>query len=128
LKIRDTVDYVRYRIEHAGGDPEIFRKSACAVVHYFSRGIPRLINTLCDFSLVYAYADETRHVDAKMVMDVVRDKQKGGIFPMREEEDEEAARIRTQLKQKLNLDIKPMLAKKDIFNNVESSKEIEDLF
>jgi type II secretory pathway predicted ATPase ExeA len=128
LTVKDTIDYIRYRIEHAGGNPDIFLRSACAVVHYYSRGIPRLINTLCDFALVYAFADEIHQIGAKMVMDVVRDKQKGGIFPMRQDEDEEAVRIRTQLKQKLNLDIKPMLAKKDIFNNVESSKEIEDLF
>lgn len=128
LKVKDTMDYIRYRIEHAGGDPDIFLRSACAVIHYYSRGIPRLINTLCDFSLVYAYADEVCQVGAKMVLDVVRDKQKGGIFPMRKEEDEEAVRIRNHLKKKLNLDIKPILAKKDIFQQVEDSKEIEDLF
>lgn len=125
LKLNDTIDYIRYRIEHAGGNPDMFHRSACAVVHYYSRGIPRLINTLCDFALVYAYADEVNEVGAKLVLDVVKDKQKGGIFPMREEEDEEAVRIREQLKRKLNLDIKPMLAKKDIFE--ETSEEI-DLF
>ncbi len=125
LSLKDTIDYIKFRIEHAGGDPEIFLRSACAVVHYYSRGIPRLINTLCDFALVYAYADEIEQVNAKMILEVVRDKQKGGIFPMRDEEDEEAARIRAQLKRKLNLDITPMLAKKDIFEEVE---EMEDLF
>jgi hypothetical protein len=128
LKVKDTIDYIKYRIEHAGGDPDIFLRSACAIVHYYSRGIPRLINTLCDFALVYAYADEIDQVGAKMVLDVVRDKQKGGIFPMRDEEDEEAARIRTQLKRKLNLDIKPMLAEKDIFEETEDKDELEDLF
>jgi carbamoylphosphate synthase large subunit len=83
---------------------------------------------LCDFALVYAYADEIDQIGAKMVLDVVRDKQKGGIFPMRDEEDEEAARIRVQLKRKLNLDIKPMLAKKDIFEDSEDKEELEDLF
>lgn len=125
LKLADTVEYIRYRIEHAGGDPDIFLKSACAVVHYYSRGIPRLINTLCDFALVYAFAGEQLHVDAKLVLDVVRDKQKGGIFPMRKEEDEEAAKIRLQLKNKLGLDIKPMLVTKDIF---QEELEQKDLF
>ncbi len=124
LKLPDTIEYIRYRIEHAGGDPEIFLKSACAVVHYYSRGIPRLINTLCDFSLVYAFAEEQRHVDAKLVLDVVRDKQKGGIFPMRREEDEEATRIRMQLENKLGLEIKPMLATKDIFQDELEHKEL----
>lgn len=125
LKIKDTIDYIKFRIEHAGGDPDIFLRSACAVVHYYSRGIPRLINSLCDFALVYAYADEIRQIGAKMVLEVVRDKQKGGIFPRRGKEDEEAARIRVQLKRKLDLDIKPMLAKKDIF---EEKEDMDDLF
>jgi hypothetical protein len=128
LKVKDTIDYIKYRIEHAGGDPDIFLRSACAIIHYYSRGIPRLINTLCDFALVYAYADEIDQIGAKMVLDVVRDKQKGGIFPMRDEEDEEAARIRTQLKRKLNLDIKPMMAKKDIFEDSGDKDELDDMF
>ncbi len=128
LRVKDTIDYIRYRVEHAGGDPDIFLRSSCAVIHYYSRGIPRLINTLCDFALVYAYADEVPQIGAKMVLEVVRDKQKGGIFPMRDEEDEEAARIRTQLKRKLNLEIKPLLAKKDIFKEVEEVEDMEDLF
>jgi len=125
LKLQDTIGYIKYRIEHAGGDPGIFLKSACAVVHYYSCGIPRLINTLCDFALVYAFAEEQRQVDAKLVLDVVRDKQKGGIFPMRKDEDEEAAKIREQIKGKLGLDIKPLLVEKDIFQD---KQEQIDLF
>ena len=124
LMLMDTVEYIKYRIEHAGGDPEIFLRSACAVVHYYSRGIPRLINTLCDFALVYAFAEEQRQVNAKLVLDVVRDKQKGGIFPMRKDEDEEAAKIRIQLKNKLGLDIKPLLVTKDIFQDGQKELDI----
>jgi len=117
LKLQDTIEYIKYRIEHAGGDPDIFLKSACAVVHYYSRGIPRLINTLCDFALVYAFAEEQLQVDVQLVLDVVKDKQKGGIFPMRRDEDEEAVRIRKLIKVKLGLDIKPSLVEKDIFQD-----------
>jgi general secretion pathway protein A len=125
LKLQDTIEYIKYRIEHAGGDPDIFLKSACAVVHYYSRGIPRLINTLCDFALVYAFAEEQRRVEAPLVLDVVRDKQKGGIFPMRKDEDEEAIKIREQINGRLGLNMKPMLAEKDIF---QGDKEQVDLF
>ncbi len=125
LKLQDTIEYIKYRIEHAGGDPGIFQKSACAVVHYYSRGIPRLINTLCDFALVYAFAEEQLHIDVKLVLDVVRDKQKGGIFPMRKDEDEEAVKIREVIKGKLGLDVKPLLIEKDIFQD---KQEQIDLF
>ncbi|MCP4128318.1 MAG: AAA family ATPase [Gammaproteobacteria bacterium] len=125
LKLQDTIEYIRYRIEHAGGDPGIFYNAACAVIHYYSRGIPRLINTLCDFALVYAFAEEQHRVDVKLVLDVVRDKQKGGIFPMRKAEDEEAKKIREVVKKKLGLDVKPLLIEKDIFQD---EQEQVDLF
>jgi len=125
LKLQDTIEYIKYRIEHAGGDPGIFLKSACAVVHYYSRGIPRLINTLCDFALVYAFAEEQLQVDVQLVLDVVKDKQKGGIFPMRRDEDEEAVKIREQIKGKLGLDVMPSLVEKDIFQD---NTEQIDLF
>ncbi|MCP3670180.1 MAG: AAA family ATPase [Gammaproteobacteria bacterium] len=115
LKLQGTIEYIKYRIQHAGGDPGIFYNAACAVIHYYSRGIPRLINTLCDFSLVYAFAEEQLHVDVKLVLDVVRDKQKTGIFPMRNGEDEEAKKIRRLIKEKLGLDVKPILIEEDIF-------------
>ncbi len=124
LKLKDTIEYIKYRIKHAGGNPGIFPKSACAVVHYYSRGIPRLINTLCDFALVYAFADEQLKVDAKLVLDVVRDKQKGGIFPMRKDEDEEAVKIRELIKAKLGLNIKPSLIDKDIFQDKLEQKDL----
>jgi len=59
------------------------------------------------------------------VLDVVRDKQKGGIFPMRKDEDAEAVKIREQINGRLGLDMKPLLVEKDIFQD---KQEQIDLF
>jgi general secretion pathway protein A len=41
----------------AGATREIFTPAACECVHLASRGIPRLVNQICDYALVYAYTD-----------------------------------------------------------------------
>jgi general secretion pathway protein A len=49
-------------------------------VHQASRGIPRVINTVCDMALVYAYASGQHHVDKPTVEEVLRDRAATGIL------------------------------------------------
>jgi general secretion pathway protein A len=61
LNVADTAVYVSHRIRIAGGRPEIFSDGAMRRLFGLSRGIPRLINTIADRSLLAAYSrDETR--------------------------------------------------------------------
>ncbi len=106
LKLDETMEYIQARLDHVGSNKSLFTKDACAVIHYYSRGVPRLINTLCDFSLVYAFAEDRQRVNTELVIDVIKDKQQGGIFPMRTEEDAEASKIRLHLSKK-NIHIGP---------------------
>ncbi len=82
LSESETAGYIRHRLQVAGGDPDIFTPRACAAIHRYSNGVPRLINLLCDTALVYGYADQKARIDAKLVTDVAREKQQGGIFPV----------------------------------------------
>ncbi|HXL46510.1 MAG TPA: AAA family ATPase, partial [Candidatus Binatia bacterium] len=53
--------YVQHRMEIAGQRQPIFSKQAVRAAHRLSRGIPRLLNTICDRALLGAYATgETR--------------------------------------------------------------------
>jgi general secretion pathway protein A len=82
LDLQETRSYIHHRIKVVGGDGmRIFDFAACDAVYEHSQGIPRLINLLCDTALVYGFAEQKKKIDACMVDDVVRDKQKGGIFP-----------------------------------------------
>lgn len=63
-----TERYITYRIQKAGPFSKVaFEESAVARIYYFSRGIPRLINTLCDFILVLAYLKGSRLITRRMV-------------------------------------------------------------
>ncbi len=81
LDREETRGYIRHRVLYAGCiNPELFSDTACDVVYAQTNGTPRLINLLCDTVLVYAYAVQRQTVDAKLVEEAARDKQKGGLF------------------------------------------------
>jgi general secretion pathway protein A len=77
----ETANYIRHRIQVAGGNPNIFSDIACQAVHRYSNGVPRLINLLCDTALVYGYAEQQQQIGANLVVQVAKEKQAGGIFP-----------------------------------------------
>jgi len=82
LTAAETIDYVRHRLKVAGATRvNIFRTAALQLVHASSRGIPRLVNQLCDTALVYGYAEQRERIDAELMRDVIRDRCEGGIFP-----------------------------------------------
>ncbi|HDK81711.1 MAG TPA: DUF2075 domain-containing protein [Nitrospirae bacterium] len=43
-----TSDYIKYRLKVAGTEEEVFSPEAITAVHHYSKGVPRLINTVCD--------------------------------------------------------------------------------
>lgn len=82
LDLQETRAYIYHRIKVVGGDGgRTFEAGACAAIHEHSRGVPRLINLLCDTALVYGFAEQKRTIDARTVNEVAHDKRKGGIFP-----------------------------------------------
>ncbi|MCC6208474.1 MAG: AAA family ATPase [Gammaproteobacteria bacterium] len=89
LDLQSTSDYIRHRLTVAGGDPDLFDAAACVSVYYYTRGVPRLINVLCDTALVCGYADQKSRIDADLIHDVVRDRSVGGILPVWEGDPEE---------------------------------------
>lgn len=88
LNAQETRDYIAHRCKTAGGKPDLFSDQACELVYRFTGGVPRLINLLCDTVLVYGYAEQRQRLDASLVRDVARDKQKSGLFPIKELADD----------------------------------------
>lgn len=99
LSLEDTLGYIRHRVSVAGGDPQLFSDSACCAVYYYAQGVPRLINVLCDLSLVFAYAEEQRLVDMDTVIDVAQARALTGLGPFRAEPDDKS---RSEVKRLLN--------------------------
>ncbi len=97
LSSNETVQYVRHRIRVAGGSRYIFDIFAILAIYYFSGGVPRLINTLCDYALVHAYAEDKEVVDVGVALDVVAGKRIGGVQRLAESSaDREHARLAVQ--------------------------------
>ncbi|NWF91285.1 MAG: AAA family ATPase [Syntrophaceae bacterium] len=60
--------YIYQRLQVAGANGNItFSKSALDETYKFSKGIPRLINLLCDRSLLGGFVDQTHHIDKGIV-------------------------------------------------------------
>jgi general secretion pathway protein A len=70
-----TRAYVLSRLERAGApaEPPIFSDEALSKLFEYSRGIPRIINNLCENTMVSAFSCEQRPVTAEMVTDVAAD-------------------------------------------------------
>jgi general secretion pathway protein A len=70
-----THAYILSRLERAGApaEPPIFSEEALAKIYEYSRGIPRIINNLCENSMVSAFANEQRPVTGDMITDVAAD-------------------------------------------------------
>jgi type II secretory pathway predicted ATPase ExeA len=71
LDLPETRAYIQHRLVVAGGDGDLFLPDAIEVVYAQTNGIPRLVNRLCDFALVYAFAEHRKDVDAELVSQVV---------------------------------------------------------
>jgi general secretion pathway protein A len=67
LSSAETAGYVRHRLGVAGATADLFAPGALKEVHRLSRGIPRVINVLCDRSLLGAYSQNEHRVDATLV-------------------------------------------------------------
>jgi general secretion pathway protein A len=63
----DTRAYIAHRLEVAGAKEKIVSDAATRAVHRASRGIPRLINSICDRALLGAFSEDQRRVTAPMV-------------------------------------------------------------
>jgi len=79
-----THDYIQERLRIAGADGQqaIFSPKAIESVHYFSMGIPRVINLLCEHALINSFVDQQKVVDPKVIEDVAREFQLDEVEPL----------------------------------------------
>lgn len=68
-----TSNYIDHRLRLAGTTNRLFDTTAVSRVHHYSRGIPRLINTICDNALFEGSMLKRPTIDAEIVDDIARD-------------------------------------------------------
>jgi len=73
LDLESTEEYIRHRLRHAGGTGEEFTREAIEMIYWQSGGVPRLINKMADFAMVYAVTADKTVVDAAVIDEVLGD-------------------------------------------------------
>jgi|GEM_PF-85425 len=74
ISMEETHAYIRHRLEVAGENGGVsFSRNAIRYIYLYTRGVPRMINILCDRALLIAYGDECRHISAGIVSRAIRE-------------------------------------------------------
>lgn len=76
LKEEETKSYILRRLQRAGANAHantLFPAEAIASVYRYSRGIPRLINTVCENALIATYAEKMQSVRPEVIDEVAKD-------------------------------------------------------
>ena len=68
LSADETAEMVKFRLAVAGHMQPLFTSTALRLVHRVSKGVPRLINVICDRALLGAYAETRRVIDRRIVL------------------------------------------------------------
>lgn len=73
FNLSETVDYILYRQKRAGAKKNVFDKDAIRLIYRHSRGLPRMINHLCDLMLLVGAVKKKQQVDAELVKELLSD-------------------------------------------------------
>lgn len=65
--------YIRHRLTAVGGSGEEFTPEAIELIFARTGGVPRLVNQLCDFAMLYAWSDEKKTITVQEVTSVLED-------------------------------------------------------
>ena len=69
----EVVDYIAHRLSVAGCRAPVFSSSAIRKIYHCSQGIPRVINLICDRSLLGAYATNSIQVNRRIVNGAIQE-------------------------------------------------------
>ena len=82
LDAAETANYVNHRLRRAAlGAALEFPRDVTDVIHRRSRGVPRIINVICDAALVFGYAEERRQIDLPLMHEVMGELEATGVLP-----------------------------------------------
>jgi general secretion pathway protein A len=82
LAADETGLYINHRLRRAAlAAPIEFPRAATDRIHARSRGVPRIINVICDAALVFGYAEERHLFDEALIADVLKELETTGVLP-----------------------------------------------
>ena len=75
LSRKEVHKYIKYRLSVGGSKvSDIFVDPAIGLIASYSKGIPRVINLVCDAALVYGYADNKKQITKAIIEEVIRER------------------------------------------------------
>ena len=77
LDKKETRDYIKHRLNVAGRRSQLFDQKALSKIWGKSRGIPRVINQICDNAMLIGYALEADTIGRKIIKEVIKDMESG---------------------------------------------------
>ncbi|MBZ5656149.1 MAG: AAA family ATPase [Acidobacteriia bacterium] len=106
LNLEESRKYIERRLQIAGAAPEnkIFSEPATIAVFRHSRGIPRLINTICENALLAGYANRAAVVTPEIIEGVAKELRLGVVL-----NQQEATPVLKREEQELLLAVKTLL-------------------
>ena len=66
LNEEDTIKYIYHRLKVAGVLKKIFSDAALSIIWKNSEGVPRVINTICDTSLLIGYSEKASEINTEI--------------------------------------------------------------
>jgi len=83
FSLSETLSYIEERLRIAGakGEP-IFPLEAIESIHDYSRGVPRVINVLCEHALINAFAGRQKRVSVGLIHEVAQEFELDLIAPI----------------------------------------------
>jgi general secretion pathway protein A len=70
LTEEETRAYITERLRIAGCGQLVFSPESVKLVHLYSRGLPRVINLICDHALINAYVEQVKPIPARIIESV----------------------------------------------------------
>jgi type II secretory pathway predicted ATPase ExeA len=76
----DVRNYIHHRLEIAGAKWRIFPDRCCELIHAATRGVPRLVNILCDLCLVSGFSDDQKVITEPLLRSTLNGLFRRGLY------------------------------------------------
>lgn len=80
MSASDVRKYIHHRLSVAGAQWRIFPDRTCDLICAASRGIPRLVNVLCDMCLVVGFSDERKVIEEPLLRETITAMRSRGVY------------------------------------------------
>ncbi len=84
LNLVDTKEYILHRLKKAGArNLSVFDESAIKKIYTYSKGIPRVINIVCDNALITGFSQDRSRIGKPIIEEVIKDLEGSDVIKKR---------------------------------------------